>query len=195
MIYLYGDSHSRESFKGLPFPHESRTENSVTMHRIGRDKVIVNWKPCNVVDTCIFVYGEVDCRAHIGKQIALGRTEEEVINTLTTEYIDTIKRVTNCKVIVVSVIPPTTRREYEAEVLIDPGFPFESSDEDRVRYTKLVNNRLCELCHQNNFIFFTPYAEYTREDGCLRRELSDGNVHVGDSRYVISQFKEISHNL
>jgi hypothetical protein len=188
MIYLYGDSHSRESFKGLLFPHESRTENSVTMHRIGRDKVIVNWKPCNVNDTCIFVYGEVDCRAHIGKQIELGRTEDEVIDTLTKDYIDTIRAIAHCRVIIVAVIPPTARKDYEASVP-NGGFPFVSSDEERVRYTKSVNNHLSELCRQNNFVFFDPYEPYTRDDGCLRRELSDGNVHVGDSRYVISQFK------
>jgi hypothetical protein len=158
------------------------------MHRVGRDKMIPNWKPCSQRDTVVFAFGEVDCRAHIGKQIELGRTENEVIDTLTKEYIDTICSVTNSRVIVVAVIPPTARKDYESSV-VNCGFPFVSSDEDRVRYTRSVNNHLFELCRKYNFIFFDPYEPYTREDGCLRRELSDGNVHIGDTRKVLESFK------
>ena len=160
------------------------------MHRTGRDKVIVNWKPCDTTDTVLLVFGEIDCRAHIGKQIASGRAEEEVINTLTTEYIDTIKRIVRANVIVVAVIPPTSRIDYDREVA-DGSYPFESSDQDRVRYTSFVNKKLSELCQENGFTFFNPYTEYTREDGCLRRELADGNVHVGNSKYVLLHFNEL----
>ena len=189
-IYFYGDSHGESSFKGFSLPHECRIEKSCTMHRVGRDKEIPNWKPCSPRDTLVFTFGEVDCRAHIGKQIELGRTEEEVIDTLTKDYIDTVRRVSQCRVIIVAVIPPTARKDYEVSVP-NGGFPFVSSDEERVRYTKSVNNHLYELCRQNSFIFFNPYDPYTREDGCLQRELSDGNVHVGDTRYVLDSFRRI----
>jgi len=159
------------------------------MHRIGRDRIIVNWTPCTADDTIVLAYGEVDCRAHIGKQIALGRVEDEVIAELTTAYINTIREVAvQGHVVVVAVIPPTTSREYSGENP-DGGFPFESSDEDRVRYTKKVNESLFKLCGQSGFVFFNPYKPYTREDGCLRRELSDRNVHVGNTSYVLTQFK------
>jgi hypothetical protein len=198
MIYFYGDSHVVSSFKGFSMPHEYRAEKSCTMHRVGRDKMIPNWKPCSSRDTVVFSFGEVDCRAHIGKQIALGRTENEVIDTLTKDYMNTIRAIARCRVsvvtvipprvIVVAVIPPTARKDYEANYL-NGGFPFVSSDEERVRYTKSVNARLYELCRQSNFIFFDPYEPYTRDDGCLRRELSDGNVHIGDTTHVLSSFK------
>lgn len=188
--YFYGDSHGESSFKGFSMPHECRVEKSCTMHRVGRDKVIPNWKACSPRDTAVFSFGEVDCRAHIGKQIELGRTEDEVIDALTKEYIDTIRVVAHCRVIIVAVIPPTARKDYEASVP-DGGFPFVSSDEDRLRYTRSVNNRLYELCRQQGFIFFDPYEPYTRDDGCLRRELSDGNVHIGDTRHVLANFKKI----
>lgn len=189
MIYLYGDSHARESFKNLPCPHEMMAENSVTMHRIGRDKVVVNWVPCEPNDTLFFVYGEVDCRAHVGKQIALGRDEDSVINEVATEYIDTIQKVAvHGHVNVVSVIPPTAEGDYRAQY---PGYPlpFVGTDEERVRYTKKLNACLRQLCHTAGFIFFDPYAPYMREDGCLRRELSDGNVHVGNNELIIAQLR------
>lgn len=189
MIYLYGDSHARLSFSGLQAEHDSRSFNSVTMHRIGRDGIIVNWTPCNPDDTVVLAYGEVDCRAHIGNQIALGRVEDDIITELTTAYMNTIRAVVvQGHVVVVAVIPPTTSREYSAENP-DGGFPFKSTDEDRVRYTKKVNESLSKLCEQYGFVFFNPYGPYTREDGCLRRELADRNVHVGDTSYVLSQFK------
>lgn len=188
MIYIYGDSHARNSFKNLALRHECREESGVTMHRVGRDKVIPKWKDCTSDDTSVFVYGEVDCRAHIGKQIELGRTESEVIHTLVREYIDAICNVVTVgKVIIVAVIPPTTNREYAAEV-VNGGFPFVSSDADRVRYTQHINAELEAGCARNHFTFFNPYDRYTREDGCLRRELSDGNVHVGNSVHVLELF-------
>lgn len=188
MIYLYGDSHARLSFAGLTSPHECRAENSVTMHRIGRDKSIVNWKACNPDDTVILTYGEVDCRAHIGKQIESGRTEDDVIQQLTQAYIDTVRNVAACHVIIVAVIPPTTNADYCKENP-EGGFPFSSSDIDRVRYTRKVNEHLELLCKLNKFAFFSPYEHYTREDGCLRREMSDGNVHIGKTAQVLSRLR------
>lgn len=188
--YFYGDSHSARSFKGFSHPGEAREENSCTMHRVGRDKVVPKWQACSAKDTVVFSFGEVDCRAHIGKQIEVGRTEDEVIGTLTREYIEAIRGIATCRVIIVAIIPPTARKDYEDSVP-DGGFPFVSSDEDRVRYTKSVNRHLSDLCEKYNFLFFDPYAPYTREDGCLRRELSDGNVHVGDSTHVLAKFRKL----
>lgn len=155
------------------------------MYRIARDKVVVNWKPCTTEDTVVFSYGEVDCRANIGKQISKGRDEDEIINELTQGYMDTLINVgSHAKIIVVAVILPTTNEEYCKE---NPngGFPFVSSDVDRVRFTKKVNEQLTELCHKNNILFLNPYLPYTR------RELSDGNVHVGNSAHVLKQFMDL----
>jgi hypothetical protein len=191
MIYIYGDSHARNSFKNLAMIHECREENSVTMHRVGRDKAVPNWKESTSDDTSVFVYGEVDCRAHVGKQIDLGRRESDVIDILVGEYMDTLCKVVKAgRVVVVAIIPPTTNHEYLAEV-VDGGFPFVSSDADRVRYTQRINIELEAACARNHFTFFNPYARYTREDGCLRRELSDRNVHVGNSTYVLELFQHV----
>jgi hypothetical protein len=177
------------SFTGLQEEHECGARSSTTMYRVGRDGVIINWTPCTPDDTIVLAYGEVDCRANIGKQIALGRLEDEIITELTSAYIKTVRAVVaEGHVIVVAVIPPTTSREYSEENP-DGGFPFESSDEERVRYTKKVNNSLSILCEQAGFVFFNPYIPYTREDGCLRRELSDMNIHVGNPCHVLTQFK------
>jgi hypothetical protein len=95
----------------------------------------------------------------------------------------------NVKIIMVAVIPPTKQSDYESlhgPILHD--FPFVGSDEDRVRYTKKVNKKIEELAKENHFIYFDPYSYYTRKDGTLKHELSDGMVHLGNNSYFLEKF-------
>jgi hypothetical protein len=94
MIYIYGDSHAHYSFKNLKLPYIDLHQASITMHRIGRDNKIINFKNkenLKINDIIILAYGEVDCRCHIQRQIDMGRNEDEIINELVTNYIRTIK--------------------------------------------------------------------------------------------------------
>ena len=45
MIYLYGDSHANHSFAKLSEPHQNLFQQSVTMFRVGRDRIIPNFDP------------------------------------------------------------------------------------------------------------------------------------------------------
>lgn len=198
MIYLYGDSHAEFSFRGLSLPHDCRREYSVTMYRIGRDKRVVNWRPCTPNDITVFAFGEVDCRAHVGKQIELGRNENEVISVLATEYIDTIRRTSSGRIIIVAVIPPTTSTDLmKAQPNLQArDYPYVSSDQDRLRYTHKLNARLAEICNEYSITFFNPYAPYAREDGFLKRELCDTvGLHVGNSSYVLDSFMTLIQQL
>ena len=59
MIYLYGDSHAYFSFKQLSIPNQNYYQDSITMFRIGRDGVIINFKR-NMMrsgDTIVLSYG------------------------------------------------------------------------------------------------------------------------------------------
>ena len=47
MIYVYGDSHAAASFKRLQIPYSDCHHNSITMFRIGRDNVIINFNSAN----------------------------------------------------------------------------------------------------------------------------------------------------
>jgi hypothetical protein len=198
MIYLYGDSHAEFSFRGLSLPHECRREYSVTMHRIGRDKRVVKWTPCTPDDITVFAFGEVDCRAHVGKQIELGRNENDIISVLATEYIDTLRRTSPGRIIVVAVIPPTTSADLlkSQPNIRASDYPFVSSDQDRLRYTNKLNARLSDICKEHSITFFNPYAPYTREDGFLKRELCDTiGLHVGNSSYVVNSFMTLVQQL
>jgi hypothetical protein len=196
MIYIYGDSHGMFSFKNLNIPYIDYHENSITMHRIGRDNKIINFNNAEHDSNSIIclVYGEVDCRCHIQRQIDIGRNEDDVIYELVVNYFNTIKNNINNykKIIIVGVIPPTRRYDYEninGPILHE--FPFVGTDEDRCKYTIKVNKLIQELCNKNGYIYFNPYYYYTRDDGTLKYEFSDSIQHLGDNTFFLEKFIEL----
>jgi hypothetical protein len=155
--------------------------------------MIVNFNKDIKQDIIVLVYGEVDCRCHIQKQINIGRNEDDVIYELVNNYFQTIKNnITQSKIIIVGVIPPTKQHDYE--ILHGPilhEFPFVGNDECRVRYTKKVNKLFEEFSKNNNYIYFNPYSYYERPDGTLKHELSDSNVHLGNNSVFLDKFYEL----
>ena len=195
MIYLYGDSHVQHSFAKLTQPHQNLSQPSVTMFRVGRDKVIPNFDPNSHDEQSVvcFAYGEVDCRCHVQRQVDLGRGEDEVIHELVQAYVEALRSCMGQRrlAVVVAVIPPTRRAAYEAvHGPIRHEFPFVGSDQDRARYTEKMNRAIQTLC-KGKFLFFDPYTHYTDPSGCLPYELSDGLVHVRDSRQVVHEFNQL----
>jgi hypothetical protein len=202
MIYIYGDSHSDHSFRNLQLNHKNLNSSSVTMFRIGRDNIIVNFDK-NIIeknDTIVLSYGEVDCRCHVKRQMNLGREEDVVILELVDNYFTTINNSVkdkDVKVIIVGVIAPTKRNDYESlHGPITHEFPFVGTDEERVRFTYKVNKRIEELSLQYGYHYFNPYTEYyTRPDGTLKFELSDNVVHLRDNRVFLEKFTELYANI
>ena len=185
MIYIYGDSHAGVSFKNLKLNYIDLHQPSITMFRIGRDGIVINYNKDIIKkdDIIILSYGEVDCRCHIQRQINLGNNEDDVINDLVCNYFKTINHI-DAKIIIVGIIPPTKQTDYETiHGPILHEFPFVGSDEDRVRYTKKVNKLLEEFSLINNYTYFNPYYYYERPDGTLKHELSDSIVHLGDNSF------------
>ena len=197
MIYIYGDSHAGINFQNLKLDNTNLHYSAITMFRIGRDNIIINFNKDIIQknDIIILSYGEIDCRCHIYKQIISGRNEDDIINELVINYFNTIKNnILNigAKIIIIGVIPPTKKNDYEkinGPVLHE--FGFFGSDEDRVRYTKKINKLLEELSIINNYIYFNPYSYYERPDGTLKYELSDKLVHLGNNTFFLEKFIEL----
>jgi hypothetical protein len=194
MIYIYGDSHAAASFKNLKLNHKNYHRRAITMFRIGRDNIIINFNKDTIIydnDIIVLSYGEVDCRCHIQRQINNGRNEDDVVNDLVNNYYRSIRMNivnTNCKIIIVGVIPPTKHSDYGAGIVDE--YSSVGNDGDRVRYTNNVNKKLEEYARPYNYIYFNPYSYYTREDGTLKHELSDSTVHLGDNSYFLEKFYE-----
>ena len=201
MIYLYGDSHVHFSFRDLKLDYTDLYKSSITMFRIGRDNIIINFNKDIIQknDIIILSYGEVDCRCHIQRQINLGNNEDNIINELVSNYFTTIKNNTtnlDVKIIIVGIIPPTNKNDYE--ILNGPimhEFPFIGSNKNRVRYTNKMNKLLKKFSIINNYIYFNPYSYYKRPNGTLKFELSDNIVHLGDNSFFLEKFIELYNKI
>jgi hypothetical protein len=196
MIYIFGDSHANFSMNGFDLPHVNLHQNSVTMHRIGRDNIIINFNSMYNIpyNTFILFYGEVDCRCHVGKQILLGRTLEDIVEELVGNYFRTIKNNmhTYNKIIISSITPPVSKLKYESiHGPIRHEFPFIGSDEERVLYTKTVNAKLKQYCEKYGYIFFDTYDYYSDNNGLLIFEKSDTNSHIKENTHILEKIREL----
>lgn len=66
------------------------------------------------------------------------------------------------------------------------------TDEERKNYVLYFNKKLKEKCIEKEYIFFDIYDNYIDENGFLRKDLSDGIVHIGNGFYIwnfINQYK------
>jgi hypothetical protein len=197
MLFVYGDSHANFSFKNLPVPSKNYHMNSITMFRVGRDNYILNFNPQEHDKDSIlcFAYGEIDCRCHVFRQKELGRDEDVIILELVLQFFRALTTHIKAhkKVIVVAVIPPIKKDDYErVHGPITHAFPFLGTDQDRVRYRVKVNRLLEALCKQNGYTFFNPYdSHYMETDGTLKYELSDTFCHLGKNAIFLDEFQKL----
>lgn len=184
-IYAIGDSHCLV-FGTIDLVFTCKTLGPVTMYRAGQGKV--HFKSAFYDESIVvFCFGEIDVRAHVWKQIQLGRNEDEVINKLATDYINELKKHTSYyKIIVSSITPPINAAESE-----DPELPIRGSREQRARYTKKLNGKLKVLCAENNLLFLDSYNDYADKNGLLRKELSDGSHHIGNATRLRQRLSEL----
>jgi hypothetical protein len=84
-----------------------------------------------------------------------------------------------------NVVPPVERHN----TWENPDFPYLGTDEERKSYVLYFNKCLKEKCQEYGYLFFDVYTSYVDERGFLRKDLSDGNVHIRDGTYL-AQFIE-----
>jgi hypothetical protein len=170
------------------------------MHRIARDQILINCAPTTLDlenDIIIIIYGEIDCRCHIGRQVALGRKLEEIVDTLVVGYMQTITQYEFKNVIILAVPPPIPIEDFERRHggPIRHHLPFVGTDEERVHYTQSVNMKLQQECERHGFHFLDPYDTYKRENGVMEFSKSDGTNHVGNNAEILCLLKEVVKKL
>ena len=192
MIYIFGDSHANYNFRDLPLPNINLHENSITMHRIGRDGILkFNPTYCRPDSIFIFAYGEIDCRCHVGKQLRLGRVFEDICKELVDAYIHTINTAifTFKKVIICSIVPPISSQYWNEPS--DFPFPMIGDDAERVKTTERINTLIKEACASHGYVFLDIYDYYAEEDKTLRYDLSDKIVHIANNIYIHNALQTI----
>ena len=188
VIHTFGDSHA---LFGWGDDIKKHNINSSLCYTFGKKKLQrIDIRKFNVKanDTIIFCLGEIDCRCHIHKHITPDNTYEIIIDAIINDYIDAIQtniKVSNIKlknVCIYNVTPPIKKES----ISLDPDFayPFLGTDEERKLYVFYFNRILQQKCTENNFVFFDVYNHYVDEEGFLRNDLSDGNVHIKNGVYI-----------
>lgn len=196
MIYLIGDSHIDHYFANLDIPHKNCHESNITMHRIGRDNTLINFKEeYNSLDNIfILSYGEIDCRCHIYKQVSYGYDYKDVCIILVTNYFNTIfSNIKKYKMILVCSIPPVVRlSDYSIKNnCANDAFPIIGSDDERIQYMLYMNSLIEEKCKEYGYVYLHINDYYKRGDESFNYELSDNSIHVNKSqnKYIIDLFK------
>jgi len=188
-VHTFGDSHA-----GAVWMKIKQKDIKIKVHHLGaklmfsfgRDKLdmldIAKHK-VSKGDIVCFCFGEIDCRCHVNKHAKDGY--EKIIDSLVGEYEKAIAlnvlRYHNITTCIYNVVPPV-RKEGMWE---HPSFPFLGTDEERKQYVFYMNKKLKEACDRRNWVFFDIFDHFRDEEGFMRKDMSDGNVHIIDPKPLI----------
>jgi hypothetical protein len=190
-IHTIGDSHSGCGWTGIIQHHLG----AVLCYSFGKEKLNrCDIRKFNIKDgdTIVFCLGEIDCRCHIHKHITETTRYQDIINNIVDNYFEAIKlnvsisQIKLKNVCVYNVVPPIQKYN----TLENPEYPYLGTDEERKQYVLYFNEKLKEKCIEKEYIFFDIYNNYIDENGYLRKDLSDGNVHIGNGIYISNFIKE-----
>lgn len=190
-IHTCGDSHSYFGWTGI-IQHRL---GPVLCYSFGKEKL----NRCNIRnfnikdgDTIVFCLGEIDCRCHIHKHITETTRYEDIINNIVDNYFEAIElnvftsQIKLKNVCVYNVVPCVQKCNTHE----NPDYPYLGTDEERKQYVLYFNKKIKEKCIEKKYIFFDVYDKYTDENGFLRKDLSDGSVHIRDGRYITNFINE-----
>ena len=128
-------------------------------------------------DIVLFVFGEIDIRFRIHQQIEKGRTVDEVVDSLISEYIQKIMSITQNAVIVLPI--PQTYRNIDP--IDNPEFPVLGSVENRVRYWNAIKNAITKY----PISIFDPFSSISYPGPYMDIKLFDHIMVHLDERYNI----------
>jgi hypothetical protein len=143
-------------------------------------------------DCVLFSFGEIDCRCHVHKFVTAEKGYQEVIDELVRNYFVAIKENVDkfrmVRTFVLSITAPVDKDD--PTIKNCPNYPFLGSNADRIRYVAHFNRRIRETCEAYGYTYFNAHDRYVGEDGLLRKELSDGYVHMRDTAGLVALLEE-----
>ncbi len=184
-IHTIGDSHSGNGWTGITIQHLG----PILCYSFGRDKL----DRCDIRnfdikdgDSIIFCMGEIDCRCHVYKHITDTTTYRDVIDSIIDNYFQAIQlNISTSQIKLKNIgifnVIPTIQKINTWE---NPEFPYLGTDEERKSFVLYFNKKLKEKCIELGYIYVDVYDKYTDENGFLRKDMSDGNVHIKNGIYL-----------
>ena len=182
MIKVVGDSHAG-AYQGMEgvsvfFPD---TPEPITMHRIGRDGFDLSMFRLNKEDTVFLVFGEVDARGHVQKQVDKGKDRNKIIHSLVYSYLEAVIK-SGINPIIRFITPPSNF------LCSDKSFPQVGTLEQRVGITREFNRTLKEACEIKNVSFIDVHPSLINKEGTLVKGYDRGDgVHLSYSAFPLVQ--------
>lgn len=190
-LHIIGDSHALNGWEGTIQHHLG----PLLCFSFGKEKL----HRCDIRnfdikdgDSIVFCLGEIDCRCHIHKHITNSTTYKHIISNIVDNYfkaieiIVTVSQIKLRNVCVFNVVPPVKKND----VWECPEYPYLGTDEERKKYVLFFNEKLKEKCVEKNIVYFDVYNNYSDENGFLRTDLSDSNVHIRNGIYISNFIKD-----
>lgn len=172
-IHTMGDSHAGCGWSKIPGVL-THIVGAVLMNSLGIKKPIITKNIPDDVIIC-FCFGEIDCRCHIHKYPPYDKTIDYIVRRYI-EFID-LNMVGKKEAWIYNVVPPS-RSSY---VQRKSQFPFVGTDEERLTYTKYMNEKL----RGSKYTFVDVYDKYADSEGFLNQELAMHGIHIKDNRYLL----------
>ncbi len=127
-------------------------------------------------DYVAFCFGEVDCRAHLKKQIDLQKREtKDIVLECVSRYFKTILHYSNLGVKSIAWGPVASHGK-ENPYTTGPSF---GTDEERNKITQLFNEMLKSMCDEEGIKFLTAFYEMTTESNGFRKTNTEYTDSVG----------------
>ena len=192
-IHTIGDSHSFNGWSGIINHHLG----PVLCYSFGKEQLnICDIRNFNIKDgdTIVFCLGEIDCRCHIHKYITETKTYQDIIDYIIYNYFEAIdlnvyiSQIKLKNVCVYNVIPPIQKLIFNTCKNLE--YSFLGTNEERKQYSLYFNKKIKEKCIEKEYIFFDIYNNYTNENGFLKKDFSDGSVHIRNGIYISNFIKE-----
>ncbi len=186
-IHTIGDSHSCNGWVDVINHHLG----PILCYSFGKEKLDrCDIRKFNIKDgdTIIFCLGEIDCRNHVHKHITDTTTYQEIINNIIDNYFEaielnvTVSQIKLKNICIYNIVPPIN--------IGDNNYSYLGTDKQRKQYILYFNKKLKEKCIEKKYIFFDIYNDYIDENGFLKKELSDGCVHIKNGIYISKFIKE-----
>ena len=203
IIHTFGDSHADGNHSHWGYirnPNIHIKTNHLcgklmyTIGRLGTEVLNIKNYGVNENDIVIFCFGEIDCRNHVHKHITEQTSYKNIIDNIVIRYFNAIKQnvnqYQNIKTCIYNVIPPT-RVFYCGP---DHPYPFLGTDDERKIYYRYMNEKIKELCKVYNYFYFDIYDNCCDEEGFLKKEYSDGNVHLRNTEHSSKIINDIINN-
>jgi hypothetical protein len=213
MIYCFGDSHISNFAGGKTLIKElTWIKNDLFfVNRLGPylaynlvEKIdIFNNEIIKIkdkIDTVLFSFGEIDCRAQVQRQsIIKNKSTDEIVTEIVERYLDFLKifkKKYNIKNIVVFGVVPCFYENPFQEYYIKHPNDFDcprGTLNERQSYKRKFNDLTEELCLKNNFYYFSIFEDLIISEQVDKKYWLD-EIHLNPSTVfplILENFRKV----